>query len=292
MSSRMKKRSEFKEAKGSMHLTPREWVKSLIPHDVDTTSLFENFILAVYGSGEKKIEDIKSEIAKTEGELARIQGRLIDLRRRLEDQERENERLEQIRAEVEFNTHYARYVLLKEILSGGVIGKQKVIKIAYGADVTGEVLAWATMLRKKYLANKLGEELLAVDTEPFLAYLKEHFMEVYPGIQYSGKGEREKESKQEFRDILNESKRMCSRGHVYSALENKCKECSRTYAHPEEYHIANVPTIYLGFVNQEFTDYFSDLVVAEGFKRMQGRPELEGSRQRKAIASGTGGLRD
>ena len=288
MPNRMKIRTEYRETRGSMHLTPREWVKALIPKDADTTNLFENFILAVYGSGEKKIEDIRSEITKTEGELARIQGRLIDLKRKLEDQERENEKLEQIRSEVEMSLHYARYVFLREVLSGPVISKQKAIRIAYGVEATGEILAWATMVRKKFLSNGLGEEMQRKDTEPFLKYLKEHFVEAYPGISYVGRGEKEKATKQEFLDVMSESKRLCSRGHVYSSLENRCPECLRLYRNPEDYILANVPSIYIRFVNQEFEGYFSDLVLSEAFRKLDGKLELSGSTEMKAIAAGTG----
>ena len=291
MPNKMKIRTEYKETRGSMHLTPREWVKALIPKEADTTNLFENFIIAVYGSQEKKIEDIKSEIARTEGELARIQGRLIDLKRKLEDQERENEKLEQIRSEVEMNLHYARYVFLREALSGPVISKQKAIKIAYGVEVTGEILAWATMLRKKFLANGLGEEMQRQDTEPFLKYLKDHFVEAYPGISYVGRGEREKATKQEFLDVLSESKRLCSRGHVYNSLENKCPECLRIYRNPEDYLVANVPSIYIRFVNQEFEGYFSDLALSDAFKKLDNKIKLNGPGEKKAITVGTYGVR-
>ncbi|MEM0160057.1 MAG: hypothetical protein QW393_04845 [Candidatus Micrarchaeaceae archaeon] len=279
----MKIRTEYKDTRGSIHLTPREWVKSLIPKDVDTTSLFENFIIAVYGSGDKKIEDIKSEIAKTESELARLQGRLIDLKRRLEDQERENERLEQIRIEVETNLHYARYIFLREVLSGSVISKQKAIKIAYGVEVTGEVLIWATALRKKFFGNNLGEEIERPDTEPFLRYLKEHIMEAYPGIRYVGNGEREKAARQEFLDVMTESKRLCSRGHVYAALEDKCPECERIYRDPENYLQANVPTIYLRFINQEFQDYISGLALSNALKKLDARNVLGQIREEQQI---------
>ena len=286
------KKVEDPHAKVSLHLYVENWVKNLIPDDKIASQEIAQFIIARWGAPRKALEQIIIDIQKKKEERLRVESELMALEHRREEMDLEQQRREEQLAIIENNKKYARYVLLKEILTGPVISKQKAIMLAYGVKVTGEVLGWATMARRKFYATKeVGVEFPVgqVDPRSFLNHLEEHYIEAYPGISYVGKGEREKEKKQEFTDVMSETKKVCSLGHVYDTLKDKCPDCSQVYRYAPTIEISNAQTIYLRFQNGEYSGYFSDQIIADGFKKLEGKIELIGSQGQRAIGPGDGG---
>ncbi len=100
------------------------------------------------------MEQIIIDIQKKKEERLRVESELMALEHRREEMDLEQQRREEQLAIIENNKKYARYVLLKEILTGPVISKQKAIMLAYGVKVTGEVLGWATMARRNSMRPK------------------------------------------------------------------------------------------------------------------------------------------
>jgi hypothetical protein len=284
-----------KRKRDGLHLSIDHQVKQLFPKEKNWTEFVEDVVKFRFGGAERQKEDLKVEIQKARDEMAELNTKIQLWTRKIEDIEMDEERVKIAEQEAETNRYYSRYVLLKEILAGPVISKQKVIMLAYGVRVTGEILSWATMVRRKFFANGLGEEILNKNPEPLLNYLKEHYIEAYPGISYVGNGEREKEKRQEFLDVTSETKKLCSFGHLYDSLKDRCPECSRWYkeirskGYEVDYKTENIPTIFLRFEKGEFRDYFSDLMVAETFKKLEGKIELTGAQGQRAIGPGNGG---
>ena len=227
MPERIKRRKEWKEARGSMHLTPREWIKNLVPEGTDVTSFMESVFIATWGSPLKQKEEIKQDILKKEGELSKIQGQLIDLKRKLEDTEREEERLEQIRKEVDLKDKYARWIVFRQLLKGDMLGKAEAFKSAFGVETLEKLGAWSVLLRKKYAPHEhdYNDPDDMMQYEEFVKELIDRFFEVAPWIKYVGNGSREKREFQSYLDSLSGSLRMCGEGHLYDALRNGCPEC-------------------------------------------------------------------
>ncbi|MCL4447789.1 MAG: hypothetical protein M1556_01200 [Candidatus Thermoplasmatota archaeon] len=228
MSEKIKRRKEWKDARGSMHLTPKEWIKNLVPEGVDVTSFMESVFIATWGSPLKQKEEIKQEIFRKEGELSKIQGQLIDLKRKLEDTEREEERLVQIKKEVDLKDKYARWVVFRQLLKGDMLGKAEAVKRAFGVETMGKLGTWSILLRKKYAPHEhdYNDPDDMMWYEKFVKELVDRFFEISPWIKYVGRGSREKKEFQSYLDSLSGSLRMCGEGHLYDALENGCPECN------------------------------------------------------------------
>ena len=286
-----------KRKRDGLHLSIDHEVKQLFPRDKNWTEFVEDVVRFRFGGAERQKEDLKLEIQKARDEIDDLGTKIQLWTRKIEDIEMDEERVKTAEQEAETNRHYSRYVFLAEILRGPVVTKQKVITLAYGVRATGEVLSWATMIRRKFYSNKLGEEILNKNPEPLLKYLKEHYIEAYPGISYVGKGEREKEKRQEFLDVVSETKKLCSFGHVYDSLRDKCPDCSRWYkeimskGYQVDYRTEAIPTIFLRFERGEFRDYFSDLMVAEAFNKLDGKIALPLAQEQNVLSSGDGGHR-
>lgn len=79
----------------------------------------------------------------------------------------------------------------------------------------------------------------------FLDNLGKWFNEASGFVSYVGDGKDEAKEYQEFVDISNQSKRLCFKGHSYSALERFCPECTIT------------KDVYIVFKDGEFSGYHS-----------------------------------
>jgi hypothetical protein len=260
MVSKIKIRTEYKETRGSMHLTPKEWIKALIPKDIDATKFLEDHIIAAFGTKEKEKESIKDLILKKESDIGKLQGEIIDLRRKLEDMEREEERISLIQKEVELKTKYAHWVILRQLLKGDMLGKAEAIKAAFGVEVLGKVGTWSILLRKKYAPDEHDynnpDEMMLY--EKFVKELIDRFFEVAPWIRYVGGGSREKREFKSYLDSISGSLRMCGEGHLYEALENGCPECK-----------GSRKGIYLVFTDGEISGMSSTNIVNDEYQRLQ-----------------------
>lgn len=291
MSDKMKRRTTYEEARGSLHLTPKEWIKNLFPPGYDITGFLESMTLAAFGTTAKQREEIKQQILKTEEERARVEGKLIGLKRKLDDMEREEERLLLIKREAEAKEKYAHWVAFRLLLQGSILGKEEAIKSAYGVSLRKKIGEWSELLWRKHSEaeyDSRGEQINIdpeMNIEPYLKELLARFYEILPGISYVGRGKQEKKEFQSYLDVLSGSLRVCGHGHVYDTLLPHCSHCrvpkEGIYLTFEEGDISG----YVG--DQQIRDAYKMYLATENEKRVQENLRRIGAHSRVALTDGT-----
>lgn len=155
-----------------------------------------------------------------------MRGKIAILRGRRESLQIEEERRGQAEAMAESYRKYSKYVYLKQVLrgEGSLAGRQTAIRLAYGVLVRGEAAAWALTQWKECFATASGFDVPHIP-DGFLDDLGKWFTEASGFVSYIGEGKDETKEYQEFIDVSNQSKKLCFKGHAYSALEKLCLDC-------------------------------------------------------------------
>ncbi len=264
--------------KATLHLTVDSEVKAAAGKDI--SEKVNQYLRARYLGVKGNIKQVDEEIEKLKATIDEAQGKIAILIGKKEAMQIEQERVEQAEAKAIQNRRYAKYVYLKQILrgEGSLAGRQTAIRLAFGVMIKGEAATWAFTQWKKYFSGQYGVDELRIP-DGFLEDLDKWFNEAAGYVSYVGGGKDEDKEYQEYVDVSSESKKLCFKGHAYSALEKFCPSCTVT----KDYHFI--------FRDGELAGYHSLIKEKEAFvkwrklgdeekeKLLHGVPEVDGIKQ-------------
>jgi hypothetical protein len=261
--------------KATLHLTVEPEVKAVMGKDI--SPVVNQYLRARFLGGiQGDIRKIDEEIERLGLTIDQAKGKIELLKGQKEAMQIEKERIDQAETKAKQNRKYAKYVYLKQILrsEGSLAGRQTAIRIAYGVLIRGEAAVWALTHWKRYFAREDGFDSPRLP-HPFLDGLGKWFDEATGYVSYVGGGKDEEKEYQEFIDVSNQSKRLCFRGHTYSALERFCPNCTFT------------KDIYLMFRDGEFSGYYDTVKERDAYRELvrlgvpQTQKELEEEDQKR-----------